>query len=218
MARFANRNEAGRELAAQLSKFQNQGVLVMPVPHGGVPVAVPVAQALKAALLPVPMRSLHVPWQQETIFGYVTDQGRLSLNQPLVGQMRLTPREIRSIAREQRLALQTDLEEWGVTVPGHLQGRTVLLVDDGMHSGWTMFSAIETVLHLGAARILAAVPVTHFRAKRFVSRHCDAVIAILTEDISLYQIGTYFGDFHDLNSVHVKDLLKGTLSAQPTAA
>ena len=103
MSRFPNREQAGRELAAQLSKFQNQQPLVMPVPNGGVPVAIPVAQALKAALLPVPIRSLHVPWQHETIFGYVTHQGELHLNQPLVGQMRLTLPEIRRIARKEQL-------------------------------------------------------------------------------------------------------------------
>ena len=218
MSRFPNREQAGRELAVQLSKFQNQQPLVMPVPNGGVPVAIPVAQALKATLLPVPIRSLHVPWQHETIFGYVTHQSELHLNQPLVGQMRLTLPEIRRIARKEQLALQLDLESWEVVVPGSLQGKTALLIDDGMHSGWTMFSAIETVRHLGAARIVAVVPVTHFRAKRFVGRHCDEVIALQTEDIALYQIGNYYDEFSELSCADVKGLLKVVPSARPTAA
>ena len=218
MSRFPNREQAGRELAAQLSKVQNQQPLVMPVPNGGVPVAIPVAQALKATLLPVPIRSLHVPWQHETIFGYVTHRGELHLNQPLVGQMRLTPPEIRRIARKEQLTLLLDLEIWGVVVPDGLQGKTALLIDDGMHSGWTMFSAIEAVRHLGAARIVAAMPVTHFRAKRFVGRHCDEVIALEIEDIALYQIGNYYDDFPELSSADIKGLLKAVTSARPTAA
>ena len=218
MPRFPNREQAGRELAVQLSKFLDQSPLVMPVLDGGVPTAIPVAQALRAALLPVPIRSLHVPWQQETIFGYVTDQGELHLNQPLVGQVRLTQPEVNEIARKQRLALESDLESWGVIFPDSLQGKTILVVDDGMHSGWTMFSAIETVRHLGAARIIAAVPVTHFRAKRFVARHCDEIIALLTEDIALYQIRNYYDDFPKLSSADVKELLKTVPSARPSAA
>jgi len=218
MSRFPNREQAGRELAAQLSTFQNQQPIVMPVPNGGVPAAIPVAQALKATLLPVPIRSLHVPWQHETIFGYVTHQGELHLNQPLVGQMRLTLPEIRRIARKEQLSLQIDLESWGVVVPDSLQGKTALLIDDGMHSGWTMFSAVEAVRHLGAARIVAAVPVTHFRAKRFVGRHCDEVIALQVEEIALYQIGNYYGEFSKLGSADVKGLLKSIPSARPTAA
>jgi putative phosphoribosyl transferase len=218
MSRFSNREQAGQQLATQLPNFQNQQVLVMPVPNGGVPVALPVAQALKARLLPVPIRSLNVPWQQETIFGYVTHQGEMVLNQPLVGQMRLTPPEIRRIARRERLTLQTDLESWGVVLPNSLAGRTILLVDDGMHSGWTMFSAVEAVRHLGAPRIVAVVPVTHFRAKRFVGRHCDEVIALLTEEIALYQIGNYYEDFPELTSADVQHLLKTVPAARPTAA
>ena len=218
MSRFPNREQAGRELTGQLSKFQNQQALVMPVLNGGVPTAIPVAQALQATLLPVPIRSLHIPWQHETIFGYVTHQGELHLNQPLVGQMRITPPEIHRIARKQCLALQMDLESWGVVLPSNFRDSSVLLVDDGMHSGWTMFSAVEAVRHLGAARIVAAVPVTHFRAKRFVGRHCDEVIALLTEDIALYQIGNYYDDFPKLSSAHVKDLLKAAPSTRPTAA
>jgi predicted phosphoribosyltransferase len=218
MSRFSNREQAGRELAAQLSRFQNQQPLVMPVPNGGVPVAIPVAQALKGTLLPVPIRSLHVPWQHETIFGYVTHQGELHLNQPLVGQMRLTLPEIRTIARKEQLALQIDLESWGVVVPGSLQGKIALLIDDGMHSGWTMFSAVEAVRHLGALRIVAAVPVTHFRANRFVGRHCDEVIALQIEEIALYQIGNYYDEFSIVSSSDVKGLVKAVSSARPTAA
>ena len=218
MSRFPNREQAGGELAAQLSKFQNQQPLVMPVPNGGVPVAIPVAQALKATLLPVPIRSLHVPWQHETIFGYVTHQGGLHLNQPLVGQMRLTLPEIRRIARKEQLTLLSDLESWGVVVPDSLQGKTALLIDDGMHSGWTMFSAVEAVKHLGAVRIVAAVPVTHFRARRFVGRHCDEVIALQIEEIALYQIENYYDEFSKLSSADVKGLLKAVPSARPTAA
>ena len=218
MSRFPNRERAGQQLATQLPNFHNQQVMVMPVPNGGVPVALAVAQALKATMLPVPIRSLHVPWLHEIIFGYVTHQGEMVLNQPLVGQMRLTPPEIRRIARRERLTLQTDLESWGVVLPNSLAGRTILLVDDGMHSGWTMFSAVEAVRHLGATRIVAVVPVTHFRAKRFVGRHCDEVIALLTEEIALYQIGNYYEDFPEITSADVKHLLNTVPSARPTAA
>ena len=218
MPRFPSREEAGRELASQLQKFQNQQPLVLPVLNGGVPIAFPVAAALKAAVLPVPIRALHVPWQHDNIFGYVTHQGDLHLNQALVGQVRLTQQEIRRIARKECQALQADLESWAVSVPDSLIDKTVLLVDDGMHSGWTMLSAVETVRHLGAAHTIVAVPVTHFRAKRFVGRHCDEVVALLTEDIALFQIQNYYADFPELSSADVKSLLNAFSSAHSTAA
>ncbi len=200
MSRFPNREQAGQQLATPVAKLpQSAGAGDAGAAMVACRLLLPVAQALKATMLPVPIRSLHVPWLQEIIFGYVTHQGEMVLNQPLVGQMRLTPPEIRRIARKERLTLQTDLESWGVVLPNSLAGRTILLIDDGMHSGWTMFSAVEAVRHLGAARIVAAVPVTHFRAKRFVGRHCDEVIALLTEEIALYQIGNYYEDFPEID-------------------
>ena len=218
MPRFTTREQAGRELASQLLKFQNRQPLIMPVLNGGVPTALPVATALKASVLPVPIRALHIPWQHDTIFGYVTHQGDLHLNQALVGQVRLTQQEIRRIARKECQALQADLESWAVFVPDSLIDKTVLLVDDGMHSGWTMFSAVETVRHLGAAHTVVAVPVTHFRAKRFVGRHCDEVVALLTEEIALFQIRNYYADFPELSSADVKSLLNTASSAHSTAA
>lgn len=218
MARFPNRQQAGRELAAQLSKFQDERPLVLAVLNGGLPTALAVASALKADLLPVPMRSLRVPWQQATIFGYVTHEGTLHLNQPLVGQVRLQLVTIQRMARKERLALEADLESWGVVIPNTLQNRTVLVVDDGMHSGWTMFSAIETARGLGAARIVAAVPVSHFRAKRFVGKHCDEAISLLTEDIALYQIGNYYDSFARVSSDDAGALLKTATSSHPSAA
>jgi predicted phosphoribosyltransferase len=76
-----------------------------------------------------------------------------------------------------------------------------------MHSGWTMLSAIETVKLLGAGKIIAAVPVAHFRAKRFAGHHCDEVAALLTEDIALFQIGNYYDDFPDIGGDQVGVLL-----------
>ena len=207
VTKFKNREQAGEQLASQLLQYQKDQPIVMGIPNGGVPVALPVAQRLNCPLTLVPIRSLPVPWAEETIFGYVTDAGETHINQPLVGQTRLTRAEIYQTAKKRRLALQTDLQTWRVSTPKSLAARTAIIVDDGMHSGWTMFSAIETVKLLGASKIIAAVPVAHFRARRFAGRHCDEVAALLTEDIALFQIGNYYDDFPDIGGDQVGVLL-----------
>jgi putative phosphoribosyl transferase len=212
MTKFTNRKQAGEQLASQLLRYQDGRPIVMAIPNGGVPVAVPVAQRLGCPLTVVPIRSLPIPWAEEIIFGYVTDTGETQINQPLVGQTRLTQAEIYKIVKKRRAALQADLQAWGVSTPKDLDGRTTIIVDDGMHSGWTMFSAIETVKLLGARRIVVAVPVTHFRASRFVGRHCDQVAALLIEDIALFQIGNYYEDFADIGGEQVGALLKRPLT------
>src|SRR3990172_8938776 len=176
MTKFKNREDAGRQLASQLSAWEAQNPVVIGIPRGGLPVALPVAQFFKRPLLLLPMRRLQVPWDTKTVFGYVTHEGGLHLNQPLIGQVRLSPPEVQKIARREQLNLQKDLSTWGVTPIISMEEQTVLLIDDWMHTGWTLFSALEMRRNHGARRSLAAVPVTHFRARRFVGRHCDQLI------------------------------------------
>jgi putative phosphoribosyl transferase len=210
MARFPSREQAGRQLTAQLSKFQSDSPVVLAIPNGGIPVALPVAQSLNTSLSLVPIRSLQVPWDEQTIFGYVTNTGAMHLNHALIGQTRLTPPEIYQISNKRRLSLRADLESWGVAVPKTLQEKTVVIVDDGMHSGWTMFSAIETAKLLEARKVIAAIPVTHFRARRFVGHHCSEVVSLLTEDIALFQIENYYDEFPEISNEEAGLLLKDT--------
>jgi predicted phosphoribosyltransferase len=218
VTKFKNREQAGEQLASQLLQYQKGQPIVMGIPNGGVPVSLPVAQRLNCPLNVVPIRSLPVPWFEATIFGYVTDAGETHINQPLVGQTRLTRAEIYQIAQKRRLGLQTDLQAWRVSTPKSLTARTAIIVDDGMHSGWTMFSAIETLKLLGACKIIAAVPVAHFRARRFASHHCDEVVALLTEEVALFQIENYYDDFSDISGEQVGVLLKHALTGSRQAA
>jgi len=214
MAKFKSREEAGHQLASQIAVWESRNPIIFGIPRGGLPVAAPVAQAFKRPFLPLPMRRLEVPWDTKIVFGYVTHQGELHLNQPLIGQVRLTPPEVQKIAKRERLNLLKDLAAWGVTPVHSLEQQSVLLIDDGMHSGWTLFSALEMVRNWGARQILAAVPVAHFRAKRFVSRHCDEIVCLQTIEIPLYQIGNYYEDFAPVSDKQIQALLK-TLPPNP---
>jgi putative phosphoribosyl transferase len=208
MAKFKSREEAGRELADQIAQWQSYNPIILGVPRGGLPVAAPVAQAFKRPFLPLPMRRLKVPWDNKVVFGYVTDQGGLHLNQPLIGQVRLTSPEIQKIAKRERLNLVRELAAWGANPLPALEQQSVLLIDDGMHTGWTLFSALELVKNLGARKTLVGVPVTHFRAKRFVSHHCDEIVCLQTEELPLYEIGNYFEDFAPVSDEQIRALLK----------
>jgi putative phosphoribosyl transferase len=207
MAKFKSREEAGRQLAAQLLKFQGESPLVLAVPRGGIPVAIPVAEALKAPIEIVPIWRLTVPWSEENVFGYVTHKGDLHLNHAMVGQLRVTRPEIYQISNKSRLFLLKKLESWGVVPPSDLAQRTVIIVDDGMHSGWTLDSAVETTRGLGAKRIVVAVPVSHWRARRFVGNHCDEVISLLTEETALFRIANYYDDFPEISDERIRELL-----------
>ncbi len=208
MAKFKSREEAGRELAGHLSQWQSFNPIILGIPRGGLPVAASVAQAFKRPFLPLPIRRLEVPWDTKIVFGYVTNQGELHLNQPLIGQVRLTAPEIQKIAKHERLNLLKELNTWGTTPLPALENQCALLIDDGMHTGWTLFSAIEMVKNLGVRQTLVGVPVSHFRAKRFISHHCDEIACLQTEELPLYEIGNYYEDFAPVSDEQIRALLK----------
>jgi putative phosphoribosyl transferase len=208
MGSFRNRAEAGRQLAERLSTVSMESVVLLAIPRGGVPVALPIAEKLRWPFSVIPIRRLPVPWAKDIEVGYVTDTGELHLNQPLIGQVRLTPQEIYHIAKKEQKILQQDLVAWGVTPFSSLSSKTAVIIDEGSHSGWTMFSAVQTAKSLGAQRIIAASPVSHFRAQRFVGRHCDAMISLVVEDIPLFEVASYYQEFPEVSDEEIRSALR----------
>jgi putative phosphoribosyl transferase len=205
---FKNRLEAGKQLADRLSTVSMDSIVLLAVPRGGILVARPSAERFGVPLGLVPMRRLPVPWAKDIEVGYMTNLGALHLNQPLIGQVRLTPQEIYHIARREQKILQQELLDWCVTPPSNLSSKTVVIVDEGLHTGWTMVSAVETAKSLGAQRIIAAAPVSHFRAQRFVSHHCDTMISLVTEDIPLFQVANYYQEFPEVSDEEIRSALR----------
>jgi len=205
---FRNRLEAGKQLAERLSTLSMGSIALLAVPRGGTAVARPSAERFRVPLDVVPMRRLPVPWAKDIEVGYVTNMGALHLNQPLIGQVRLTPQEIYHIARREQKILQQELLDWGVTAPSNLSSKTAVIIDEGLHTGWTMVSAVETAKSLGAQRIIAAAPVSHFRAQRFVSHHCDTMISLVTEDIPLFQVANYYLEFPEVSDKEIRSALR----------
>jgi predicted phosphoribosyltransferase len=208
MGSYKNRREAGKQLADRLSTRPMESVVLLAIPRGGIPVALPSAERLGVPLGVVPIRRLPVPWAKDIEVGYVTDTGALHLNQPLIGQVRLTPQEIYPIAKREQKILQQELLAWGATPPSNLSSKTVVIIDEGLHTGWTMFSAVETAKGLGAQRIIAVAPVCHFRAQRFVGGHCDAIISLVTEDIPLFQVANYYQEFPEVSDEEIRSALR----------
>ena len=195
MAAWKDRQKAGMQLATRLANLLNDQTVLVAIPRGGIPVAVPIAQSLRLDLQIVPIRRLSIPWRPENDFAYVNDKGELYVNQALAGQVRVTPVEIHRAGHKERVLLLKDLEAWGAPPLRTLQDKSVMIVDDGMHSGWAMYSAITLVRNQGARKIIACVPVAHFRARRFVSYHCDEVVSLQVEDVALFKIENYYQEF-----------------------
>lgn len=160
-ARFTDRQEAGRALAAALVAHAHAPTtLVLALPRGGVPVAVEVASALGLPLDVLCVRKLGVPWQEELAMGAVAPGGITYLDHTLIATLAIPEAKVAAvIARESAELTRREAAYRAGRPPLSCRGQRVLLVDDGLATGATMRAAVRAARQLGAVQVTVAVPV-----------------------------------------------------------
>jgi predicted phosphoribosyltransferase len=208
---FLDRHDAGRRLAAELSHYADQNdLLVLALPRGGVPVAYEVARALHAPLDVFMVRKLGVPGYEELAMGAIATGGLRVLDEDLVRMLDL-PREVieRVTAAETRELERREREYRGDRPPLDVRGRTVILIDDGLATGSTMRAAIAALKKEGAKRIVVAVPVAPPETCEALKAQVDDVVCAVTPE-PFRAVGLWYRDFSQTTDEEVRDLLAST--------
>ena len=144
---FENRYDAGRQLASKLTEYKNKSVVVLAIPNGGVLVALGVALALQADDFNLIIsRKIPLPLRPEGGFGAVTDDGTTILNEEVVKRFGLSQQQINYQVSQVRIAIrQRSLLYHKNKPPSVVKGKTILIIDDGLASGYTMMAAVESI-------------------------------------------------------------------------
>src|SRR4030067_226218 len=163
---FRDRFQAGKLLADKLREYTgNENVLILAVPAGGVPVGYTVAKELDVPMDVMIVRKIQIPWNTEAGFGAITWDGKIVLNQGLVEQLDLTEEEIETSILRTKKNIQERLKKFRGDKPmPHLTDKVVVLVDDGLASGFTMLAAARSVRESAPKKIIIAVPTASLRA------------------------------------------------------
>ncbi len=205
---FRDRREAGRVLADKLASYANRpDVIMLALPRGGVPVAYEVARRLVAPLDVFVVRKLGVPGYEELAMGAVATGGVRVLNDQLVEQLGIPDQMIDAVAARERqeLARRERLYR-GNRPPPDIRGRTVILVDDGLATGATMYAAIEALRKQNPARIVVAVPTASPETCEEMKAKADDLICAITPD-PFQAVGRWYQDFSQTTDEEVADLL-----------
>ncbi len=205
---FRDRRDAGRLLAEKLAAYANRpDVLMLALPRGGVPVAYEVARRLVAPLDVFVVRKLGVPGHEELAMGAVATGGVRVLNDQLVEQLGIPDQMIDAVAARERqeLARRERLYRGG-RPPPDVRGRTVILVDDGLATGATMYAAIEALRKQNPGRIVVAVPTASPDTCEEMKAKADDVICAITPD-PFQAVGRWYQDFSQTSDEEVADLL-----------
>lgn len=206
---FKDRRDAGRQLAEVVSGVvTDPDACVLGLPRGGIPVAYEIALRLGLPLDFLNLRKLGVPWQPELAMGAVGEDGVPHLDSERVTAMAITPTQIRSVKdRELRVIQARGARYRSQCPPLDVQGRTAILVDDGIATGATVDLAIEQVKRAGAHAIVLAVPVAPAEAR---DRYDDLVdhFVCLHEPWTFHCVGAWYEDFGEVSDDDVCRLLR----------
>ena len=206
---FENRHDAGRRLAAELREYNDQPVVVLAVPNGGVPVALEVARALEAELDLVISRKIPSPLSPEAGIGAIADDGTIILNDEAVRRLNLSRQQIEyEVSRVRAEIKQRSLLYKGDQPLVRVGGKTVIIIDDGLASGFTTMAAVQSVRRRRPKAIVVAIPVASAVALKQVERVADRIVTCATGFMPKFYISDYYRYWHDLKDDEVIGYLR----------
>ena len=205
---FKTREEAGRLLANRLLDLKdNKDVVVVALPRGGVPVAYEIAKALNAPLDIFFVKKIPSPYNEEAGIGAVTETGLMQLNKNAIEYLNVSSEYIQKRAKEKLEDMAKKRALYRQNKP-NFNGKTVILVDDGIATGSSMLLAAKAVKEMGAKEVIVAVPVAPSDIKEALESVAERV-EVLHFDDNLMAVGRFYLDFHQLSDDEVIKLLNG---------
>lgn len=208
---FAGRSDAGQQLGQFLRALPGiHDPLVLAIPAGGVPVGREVARALGAPFAPAIVRKVRIPGTTESGFGAVTWDGQVLINEPLRHALGLSQREADAAIAKTRENVRERLARFtgGRGIPP-VRGKTVILTDDGLASGFTMLAAVRGLRPGEPARIVVAVPTASASSADLLAREADLVACLNVRSGRTFAVADAYREWHDLSDREVLAALEG---------
>lgn len=200
---FNDRKDAGKKLADRLGQGQWERPAVFAIPRGGVPIGCEIARKLHAPLDLIIPRKLPIPYNPEAGFGAVAPDGTVVLNEELVVQLGLEKPHIDSIVMAVLDEVQRRIREYQLGPPLDPKGRTVIVVDDGLASGYTMIAAVRALKKKGPRKVVVAVPCSPRTSVERLEEEADEVICLTVQEGGAFAVASYYEKFPDLTDGEV---------------
>jgi predicted phosphoribosyltransferase len=208
---FQDRRQAGRALAQAVrdecgKELSGEDSIVLGLPRGGVPVAFEVARELRLPLDIFVVRKLGVPGQEELAMGAVAGGGVVVMQGDVVSAYRIRPERIDAVVTRERLEMERREVAYRDGRPSLVvEGRTIILVDDGLATGSTMKAAARA-LRPCAHRVVVAVPVAAASTCDELRQEVDRIICVDTPE-PFHAVGEFYDNFDQVTDDEVRDLL-----------
>jgi putative phosphoribosyl transferase len=205
---FRDRREAGRALVPLLRAYVDRDdVVVLALPRGGVPVGYEIAMALRAPLDVFAVRKLGVPGREELAMGALAGAGDAVVDRALIEALGLSQKDVARVVDRER----AELARRQILYRDHrpyppIEGNVVILVDDGLATGASMYAAIDALRHLRPVRVVAAIPVAPPQTCRTLQQYADEIFCYETPD-PFVAVSEWYEDFDQIDDAEVRRLL-----------
>ncbi|MBD3807413.1 MAG: phosphoribosyltransferase [Epsilonproteobacteria bacterium] len=201
-----DRKDAGQKLALALQKYKIDNALVLAIPRGGVEVGYEIAKAFNYDFSLIICRKLPYPYNTESGFGAIAEDGSIYINER--ASYDLSEYEIRRIIFEQFKEIQRRIDKLRNSKPlPEINGRTVILVDDGIAMGSTMHVAVELCKKQKAKKIIIAVPVASSSSIEKFSKMVNEIV-VLESPYNFYAVAQVYENWYDVSDEEVLDIMK----------
>jgi putative phosphoribosyl transferase len=206
---FANRTEAGRQLAQALARYKSERVVVLALPRGGVPVAAEVATALNAPLDLILVRKIGVPMQPELAMGAVVDGASplVVRNEEVIALAGVDEADFKAVCDAELAEIERRRQRYlGGRPPIEVAGKVAIVIDDGIATGATTRAALRATRARKPKKLILAVPVAPTDSLATMRKEADEVVCL--EDHEYFgAIGFFYSDFRQISDQQVIDML-----------
>ena len=205
---FADRYEAGQVLSMLVGQLDLQHPLVLAIPAGGLPVAVPLAQALNCQLDIAVVSKITLPWNTESGYGAVAFDGSYLLNDAMIRAVGLDKTEVASGLEKTRAKVVRRVAALRRERPmPDIIEHEIIVVDDGLASGFTMRVAVDAIRRAGAQRIIVAVPTGHVNSVQSLAEKVDVVCCPNIRSGHSFAVASAYRHWSDVSEVEAEKIL-----------
>jgi predicted phosphoribosyltransferase len=207
---FLRRKDAGQYLASMMESFRERPeTIILAIPSGGVPVGLELSRSLALAMDLVITRKMQIPGNTEAGFGAMTMTGKAFINLELLDMLRLSDAEVEKQMEKVRLELDQRNARFRNNKPfPNIEGLLVILVDDGLASGFTMLAAIDMARSQGADKIVVAVPTSPLSSIVRIQDKVDQIYCANVQDSGSFAVASAYRYWRDLEPEEVVEMLR----------
>jgi len=205
---FADRSEAGRKLAQELLEYKDEKPIILAIPRGGIVVADQVVKLLKCSLDVIITRKIGAPGNPELAIGAVSGPNKVIINEDMKYGLRVSDEYVdKEVASQLEEIKRRRSMYLGQKLPPDLKDKLVIVIDDGLATGYTAMAAINAISEELPSKIVLAVPVASSDTCRFLASKVDKIVCLMKPEI-FYAVGQFYVDFSQTTDDEVIEIMR----------